>query len=239
MTIPTLISKYNEIVTINQLKKTYAELLQVIKLSEIDNGPIQHWKWPDGINMSDDDFVQKYILSYFKGELNKCEELDTPCFGHNYSPTFLNGSQVDGAALFSPHYKIGNKTFLFVVVNREVQNTNPDFYISPKIRYVEIYVDINGDRGDSIVGKDVFVFTLFNYTYRTGGWSTSQICSDGKHYGLHLGGIAAYWGGYCMSLDQMFEGIPGTCNINSTGIDCGLAIEKNNWKTPDRYPINF
>ena len=161
-----------------------------------------------------------------------------PCFGDEYDPISLNGnSVVDGVHTISPHYKWGYKTLL-IYVNYNDCTPSEIKYCTP-IRYAEIFVDINGDRGDSIVGKDVFMFTLFNYTYKTGNWSTSQRCPNGEHYGLYQGSIAGYWGGYCRNLEDMFSGNPGNCRIDGNGQDCGLAIEKNGWKIPEQYPIKF
>lgn len=67
-----------------------------------------------------------------------------------------------------------------------------------------------------------------------------QVCvPKGVHYGLRQGTIAGYWGAYCRPLENMFSGNPGSCKEGGSGYDCGLAIEKNKWKIPDKYPIKF
>lgn len=45
LTIPQFISKYNELVIITELKKTYSELNQAIKLSEVYNGDLKTWDY--------------------------------------------------------------------------------------------------------------------------------------------------------------------------------------------------
>lgn len=104
---------------------------------------------------------------------------------------------------------------------------------SKNLKYLDIIVDVNGDRGDSIMGKDVFGFTLFNYTYKT------KSGPSGDNYGLQLGSIAGFWGAYRQPFENLFEGNPGNCNKNGSGYDCGLALQKNGWKRPKQYPIKF
>ena len=43
MTIPTLITNYQKQTTVEQLKKTYSEISQIIRRSEVDNGPVESW----------------------------------------------------------------------------------------------------------------------------------------------------------------------------------------------------
>lgn len=63
LTIPTLISKYQKSVTVNKLKQTYSLLLNSVKLSEIDNGPVQQWDMaPEDMEL----WLNKYITPYVK-----------------------------------------------------------------------------------------------------------------------------------------------------------------------------
>lgn len=231
MTLPALIGKCSEFITINQLKHVYSELSNAITLSETVNGDFRDWDWTNS-----EKFTETYILPYLNKSYTKCKK-EHPCFGDNYDFKYIHGMEgVAGYVFVSPHYKYNGKTMVSYVHNAPRPETCAK---CTDIKYVEFFIDINGDRGPSILGKDVFLFTLYNYTYNTGGWVTTSLCPKGEHYGLHLGSIAGYWGGYCMPLEKMFNGTPGTCNINSTGADCGLAIEKNGWKIPAQYPIKL
>lgn len=237
MTLPALISKYNEFVTINQLKQVYSQLSNAIRMSEAVNGSLKDWDWGNGEQTYavSSKFAETYILPYLSKNAVQCKSKNL-CFGKYKYFKALNGSNILGIYTTSPVYKYNDKTLLITVTNIPSKNCPT---CSQRIKYAEIFVDVNGNKGDAILGKDVFQFTLFNYTYLTGMWVLTDLCPKGEHYGLHLGSIAGYWGGYCRSLDEMFSGNPGTCNINGTGEDCGLAIEKNGWKIPDKYPIKF
>ena len=220
LTIPGLIGKYNELVTVTELKKTYSELSQAIKLSETVNGDFREWDY--GLESSV--FAKKYIMPYLTR-------------GYKYigymkfvykSP---NGTTKQPWTLAQYYYN--TKSIAILVHQNEREGEDP-------IKYVEFIVDINGKRGQSIMGKDVFYFTLFNYTYYYGGWNGTQLCPKGEHYGFYQGDIAGYWGAYCGSLDDMFTGSPrGNCNKSGSGANCGLAIEKNGWQVPEQYPIKF
>ncbi len=235
LTIPTLISKYNEMVTITELRKTYSELSQAIKLSETVNGDFREWEYSSSV-VEARTFAEKYIMPYLSRSYKRCT--NNKCYLNNKCWKKPNGDlATDVSCSFLNSYIYNNKTISFRTINSSC--TSQGITFCTPIKYVEITVDINGDRGPSIMGKDVFNFTLFNYTYKTGAWSTSSVCPNGEHYGLHLGSIAGYWGGYCRNLEDMFSGNPGNCKIDGSGYDCGLAIEKNGWKIPDQYPIKF
>ncbi len=79
MTLPTLIQNYKKKAYATRAHKAYAELLQAIKLSEIDNGPIQDWNCVTSAQGSID-CVEKYIKPYYK-DLAFCPERATVC-GH-------------------------------------------------------------------------------------------------------------------------------------------------------------
>lgn len=216
MTLPNLISKYNEQVTIYRLKKTYSELQQVIKLSEADNGPLNTWTWD--IFTKSQEFAEQYFLPYFK---------DVKLIGRPYDSYLMkmpDNSTINHVK--SAKYLINGKPVLIETCSF-ICNAGSNVICSPTLQYVEIYVDINGKKGISMIGKDVFLFTLFNYTYKSPfGYS------DGKHYGLYQGDIAGYYGAYRKPINAL------TCNKTQVA-NCGLMIEKNGWKIPDNYPIKF
>lgn len=228
LTLPLLISKYNEKAAITQLRKTYVELSQSIQMSEVHNGSFRDWDY----SLPQKEFAEQYILPYLAKGAQKC---NSSCFaGENYWKKINGTFNENGEYFVAPHYKYNDKTI--VINNQNIQRQDMN-----DIKYVNFIVDINGDRGASIMGKDVFMFTLFNYTYLTGSWSTTPLCSKGEHYGLYLGSIGSYWGSYCGTLEGILgqDSVRGSCKPNGSGDNCGLAIEKNGWKIPDKYPIKF
>jgi len=217
LTIPSLLSKYNEYITTIKLKKTYAEFLQVIRLSEADNGSFREWDY----SLSYKDFAEKYITPYFKN-----------CIKTTYSSIEIRKLNGNNDILWGYVFEYDGKS---VVVTSSTTMSG-----TKSVKYASFWVDINGKSGRHQVGRDLFLFTLFNYTYLTGAWVLTPICPKGEHYGLYLGGISGYWGSYCGSIEQMEKSYPwGSCNINDKGESCALWIQKNDWKIPDNYPIKF
>ena len=67
VTIPNWVTKYQKYVTEIKLKKVYTEIVQAVKLSEIDNGELMSWDFPrDGYSLPKTiAFVEKYYQPYF------------------------------------------------------------------------------------------------------------------------------------------------------------------------------
>lgn len=219
ITLPPLLSKYRSTVTVNELKKTYSELQQAIKMSEVYNGDFRYWDW----TLDEAKFSKKYIMPYLAKKYT---------VSRNFDYYTLNGNYTHVSTKAQYYYNGKKIAFKVIITKRE----NMD-----DIKYAEIYVDLDGEKRQSIMGKDVFLFTLFNYTYLTGGWVLTPLCPKGEHYGLHLGGIGGYWGAYCATLEGVLgqDSARGDCTPNKAGTNCGLAIEKNGWAIPDKYPIKF
>ena len=140
MTIPTLISNYKKKDTSAKLKKFYSMMSQAIQLSEIENGPAEHWQktpmiWkPDGTADHDtnkklaEQFINKYILPYIK-----------------YSKVTDSEKQQsdDGVAMLKKIYLNDGTTI-------DVKNSGS----------IELFYDTNGDAKPNTTGKDIFYFNL-------------------------------------------------------------------------------
>lgn len=66
ITMPTLIQNYQKSKTANQLKTVYSIMNQAVKMSEIDNGLITEWTFPENNAESIKAFLNKYIAPYLK-----------------------------------------------------------------------------------------------------------------------------------------------------------------------------
>jgi len=134
MTIPTLITNYQKQTTVEQLKKTYSEISQIIRRSEVDNGPVKSWDFaPTTWDVAHTQtFFDTYLKPYMvepkfcsTGLLNTCSTAAISGFGLNY--TLNNGS---GFAIV-----LGSGT-------------------------VYISIDINGSQKPNADGKDIFAFQI-------------------------------------------------------------------------------
>ena len=68
ITLPILVQNYQKKVTVERLKQTYSILSQAIKMSEIDNGPVEEWNIPDESNPYEHgkQFSEQYLIPYIK-----------------------------------------------------------------------------------------------------------------------------------------------------------------------------
>lgn len=70
--MPILVNKYNQMVTGIKIKKTYAEITEAIKLSEVQNGEMSTWTFGDSNSIENTRaFMEKYIIPYFT-DLTEC-----------------------------------------------------------------------------------------------------------------------------------------------------------------------
>jgi type II secretory pathway pseudopilin PulG len=224
LTIPTLMSKYNEIVTVQRLKKAYSEMAQAIKLSEAENGEYKGWDW----TLSASAFGEKYILPYLAKSYTKT---NIGMVVHTMSDETFN---------WFPKYYYLDKTIAFTMTHSVRENAHD-------INYLSIYVDLNGDRGRNFSGLDIFVMSLFDFY----GNHDTPNCKTGDFQGFHLGGAPALWASYCLpTVEDVFgvgtdnaSRITGDCRYaksnDGRGTSCALAIEKSGWKIPKNYPLKF
>ena len=76
MTMPTLMSKYREEVTMNKLKKFYTTMAQVQLRSIADHGEVEAWDWVPSGGESNNQIVLDWYNKYFGQYLNDCKIID-------------------------------------------------------------------------------------------------------------------------------------------------------------------
>lgn len=188
-TIPTLVNNTEKKQTVTKLQKSYSDLYQVIRLSEIDNGPSSSWNYTNSVTIADThNFINTYILPYFSG-LQFCSDgldPDSKC-GSTVSSTGANYSLKDGVG------------FSIVAANDKT---------------AAIIIDVNGGKKPNKLGKDVFYFKLSPtnglqpYGY-TKGMTRDQIINDGTFgcttaaitYPKHLCTALIYYDGWTIADD--------------------------------------
>lgn len=139
LTLPSVIMNYQKKQTVVELKKVYAELQNAIKLSEIDNGPMSEWNFPEKCASDDPEevkpFIEKYYLPYFKN----AKLVKSPykvSIGALYFVRYW--VILDNGTIFGLHSCIGSD-------------------------YIWLFVDLNGIKGPNKVGRDIFVFDAYKY----------------------------------------------------------------------------
>lgn len=214
LTIPTLIEKYQKKVTVNQIKAAYSLLQQAVQASEADNGDITGWEYLDASA-----YAEKYLLPYLK-VAKRCgspiyNNISSGCFPNNDTFYKLNGEILGlGGSCRDPGWwdksVLSNGMLLAVCTGNE----------GPGYSY--ILVDVNGWKGKSIIGKDVFSFKLFaNYKQKLvpgdGDYTTPFIERD-RDFILNLNSRG--------------------CNVNASeyNFSCTSLIAKDGWEIKDDYP---
>ena len=144
LTMPALIANYQKQVTVTSLKKSYSQLAQAVKLSEIENGEIEYWD----LTLDSDVFMEKYIVPFLKSiGKTSAGDLNTLL---NYK--YLNGQTITeyiGNASDTSVRKLADGTIIFV-----------DSWAPDDGSYRTIMVDINGYKRPNVLGKDLFTFWI-------------------------------------------------------------------------------
>ena len=207
ITLPTLIKNYNKKIAVNRLKETYSLINQVVKTSEIDNGPLESWNY----NLSGEDFAKKYIRPYFK-VIKDCKANNNNCWA---KVKYLNNKFIDNA--YQPSYCYG-----FVINN----GSSLSFCNSDKM--ILVYYDVNGPKGPNKRGIDNFIIIISivqnnNSGSPRGKWNKSGVYLYGHGYDRNT--ILGKGHAQCNK----------NCSV-ACGDTCGALIQSDSWKIEKDYP---
>ncbi len=210
MTMPMLLAKYQKQVTIERLKKFYSVMVNVINLSESENGEMVYWDFPkDSYDKSMDKFFQRYYLPYMK-DARECYSAN--CFSkEEYIINSLSGQEANGIYLANYIVKTNDGMYIYFLPN----TLNG---------YIWMFVDINAHQKPNQIGRDIFVFDIYGHPNY----------SDRKNYYLK------FWGSnYYKTTEDLITSAPYGCNKSGekfSGFLCGALIFRSGWKIPDNYP---
>jgi prepilin-type N-terminal cleavage/methylation domain-containing protein len=195
LTLPSVITNYQKQQTVVQLRKVYNELNNVVRLSEVDNGPIINWDYPQKYNTPESvDFLEKYYLPYFKG-------------AKIFQYRDISYDRPDGVV--GQYGILLNNGTLFL------------FFINTATGYSWIFADINGLKGPNRVGRDIFVFDSYKWQntwgdtsaqYRVTFWNYNgsqnmpvhnELLTNGSDYSCNKENTARYKNFYCGKLIEV------------------------------------
>ncbi|MBQ8460734.1 prepilin-type N-terminal cleavage/methylation domain-containing protein [bacterium] len=197
ITIPQLLTNYQKRQTTTKLKKIYSELQQAVKLSEADNEDWTGWDF----DLKGVDFFDKYLFPYIKG-ITKDSNPKT-LKGIYKRPNMQNDKDMLIIIRPSITYKTLNGT------NITLSNITHEEFTA-----INIMVDLNGDFGPNVWGKDTFIF-MFN-----------------RNNGLHLQGYRENNTRENLLTDDNLY----SCNKNKLGTWCGELIRLDGWEISKDYP---
>ncbi len=143
MTVPTLMRNHQKKTYITQLHKVYNEITQAL---------IQYRTDRNALNLKEAGFtstasVQTFIKTYLK-TINECDKVGSPCFADEYKT--LSGTAPEGWTIDTKSYVLPSGAAI-----------RPAFSVSGD-KLVHLLVDINGQQGPNILGRDIFFMAIYN-----------------------------------------------------------------------------
>ena len=213
LTLPTLITNCQKIISKNKVKKAYALLSQTTRMAENDYGNVSTWQLPEGDSWQNaKTFTDTYISPYLKVS-HSCKQRNNEknC---DYNMYGLNGTA------YRNIYK--DKTYRFYMVDGTFVMVwafyRPNY--SGHKKRASIFFDIDGPRGANTVGKDIF---KLEYIIE----STTKEASK-------IGKILPAW------IDEdrarLMSNRNEMCNTRQDGIACLALIYKDGWDIASDYP---
>lgn len=201
ITIPPLIANNQKNTTVTRLRGIYSILNQAYSLSVKDNGEKAGWSWPTtGYDQAGTiNFVETNFLPYLKINKNCGYNNSSACF--STGKKFLNGSE--------PFYYYGGYQ---VILNNGV---SIDFML--EVNLFEIVVDVNGNSGPNLFGKDIFFLALYK--------------NNSKPIIFYGQGIAK-----TTLLTQSTWGCNISVDTAQSGTFCGAVILNDGWQIASDYP---
>ena len=161
MTMPSVIKKYKEQVTVNKVKKFYSMISQAYMLSAKDNGYANEWNVGNGYNTTTANQVATYLKPYLK--IIKDCGTNSGCLEYKENVNFLNGTKHSvNYDTVDYYYKVilsdGSYIWWRGSGNwcKEAQNGLSDIC-------VVIWTDTNGGKEPNTIGKDIFVIYLKSF----------------------------------------------------------------------------
>ena len=142
MTVPTLIQNYQRQSYVTQLHKVYNELSQALLRYQTDRNALNLTE----AGLTSQDAVNNFITTYFKN-VEECDTMNG-CFASSYKA-------MDGETL--NNYGIAAKSYVFA----SGVSIRP-FYARSGAKLINMALDINGQKGPNIGGRDLFWFYIYN-----------------------------------------------------------------------------
>ena len=173
MTIPTVINKYQEKVTVTKVKKFYSMISQAFMLSVKDNGYANEWNVNNGKSAT----TARQIASYMKPYLKIIKDCDTNsgCLNYTDNPKTLKGNNCINYDTNSNYYKIILSDGSYLTFRgagsycHQIESGYTDLCGT-------IVYDLNGGKQPNTFGKDMFEFVITPFAVKP---SNSNDCGKG------------------------------------------------------------
>lgn len=155
MTIPTLISKYQEKVTISKLKKVYSILQTAYTAAEAEYDKPRYWTGSIDSSKENNMGAWNTLIKYIDNK-KYCNSSSSKCFAKQYY-------NLNGKSIYSPiEFKDYNKLILSdgIAIFGEINWLSWPSAYNGYWPVGTVHVDLNGAKGPNVAGKDYFTFYL-------------------------------------------------------------------------------
>lgn len=145
MTVPTLMQNYQRQSYVTQLHKVYNEFSQALTQYQTDRNAVNLTE--AGLNSQAN--LNAFVKNYFR-IVQTCSNSITPCFLEQTSYKALNGTALQSHYTVTDAYVLASGAsvrFLYAKEGDKIGN---------------IMVDINGQKGPNILGRDLFTIGVYN-----------------------------------------------------------------------------
>ncbi len=182
ITVPLIYTSYQKEATVQKLKKSYAAVCDLVKLSELDNGPLATWEFDSTYNSYgvNSDFFKKYFEPYI---------ITSKKYGaHSPDRVSYPVNNIDG--------QTANNILVWYVL---ADGTGLTMF-SNGTYYCWILIDINASNPPNRLGKDIFMLDIYrNGKVRFWGDTYNNFinvfgyaCKKGSGY-QYAGGSCGAW----------------------------------------------
>ncbi len=189
LTLPSVINKYQEKVTVTKVKKAYSTMNNALFSAISENGEVDTWDYPyynaGTENVPNTEVFASKILPYLR-ILKDCGISQRNCMlDVNYK--LSDGSNWNGYTYnrYRLYYKVILNDGSYLVIRFEYPKCNGsgDGAVGDKCGW--FLIDVNGDKKPNRFGQDVFLFII-----RKNGLTPGEDCTTKNSAGECTGGAA-------------------------------------------------
>jgi len=204
LTIPSVITNYQNQERATALKKAYTTLANTTNLAIKDYGPISGWDIDKNNNLaSSQAFVDKYLIPYLRISKNCANETNGTC-GHDFKHPLGDFTQDRYAKFY-----LSDGTYVSVATSKSSEGG--------KHLNASVVIDVNGEKKPNLFGHDVFLFMyVYVFNYKDVGGKLLPYCIYDEKASCTTEDAFSY------------------CKKDSSNASCSYLIMKNGWKIPSK-----
>ncbi len=201
LTVPSVIKNYQKKQMAVKLEKIYSTIERAINLAKIDYGDPKIWNWPEDNEFynSENNFAPIYMKPYLSILKDFSGSKEANCY--NKTKYCISISRLDG----------NKRDARYDCILKD--GTYIGFFAGKS--FFAVNIDINGEKGPNVWGKDVF-----RLLYWAGRYSSS--CNENCSTNI-----------YPKTKENMILLCRTKGDISTYCLD---LIRENNWKVPNDYP---